>query len=100
MQVEVESTYLEKVACDIEQEENVYRQAVQELFEQVSSLSQAWQGEDNLAFVRSINSYKNDLEKIAIIMNQYINFLSNSAKAYQETQANLKMEAEHLWLGE
>ena len=60
-------------------------------------MSNAWQGKDNLAFSNQLASYEDDFKQISIIMQQYVEFLKNSARAYRETQDELYMQAQRLY---
>ncbi len=63
------------------------------LLEKVETLSSSWSGKDNQAFVSEITEYGTVMNSMSTIMNQYADFLRNSANAYQRTQEEVYNEA-------
>lgn len=88
-QIFVEPQRLEEVAYKVECAKDDYERLYHSLYVQVDKMSSAWQGKDNVAFTNRIQSYEQDFKNIAIVMQQYIEFLKNSARAYRETQEEL-----------
>ena len=95
-QIIVDSNKLTEVANKVEQEESVYEKYYTTLYEEVDKMAQGWSGKDNLAFTNQIKSYNDDFKQISIIMKQYVEFLKNSARAYNETQDELYSQAQRL----
>lgn len=92
----VEPAILESSANKITQEVNDYQKTFMQLFEEVNILSAAWEGKDNLAFTNQIRGYEDDFRQIAILCEQYSEFLRASARAYRETQEELTNQAKRL----
>ena len=75
-------------------------QKIQELNEQyqalfnrfnndIDTLASVWKGNDNITFTSQIKGFNDDFKMMYMIINQYTNFLSNSARAYRDTQNEL-----------
>lgn len=94
--ITVEPTVLENTASAIENINMEVNLVVKELYGTVEMLSVSWQGDDNTAFVNQILGYQDDFQKINLLMNQYIEFLRNSASAYRQTQNELALQAASL----
>lgn len=92
----VEPAVLENSASSIESLNDQYKGAYERLYQSVEMLSSAWQGSDNTAFVNQINGYKEDFQRISLLLNQYSEFLQSSAHAYRQTQMELAQQAARL----
>ena len=85
----VDPSRLENTAGNIESKNNDYQRIYNSLYSEVDKMSASWQGKDNEAFINKIKTFKDDFKQISIILNQYSEFLRNSARAYRETQDEL-----------
>ncbi len=75
---------------------NQYRGEVEALYRDVENLSNVWKGADNLKFVSTVNSYKEDLKALGDIVENYGQFLSKSAQIIKETQNDVTASAGRL----
>lgn len=73
-----------------------YKGQYDSLYEVTSNMASSWSGEDNTAFVNQIAGFKDDFEKMRKMMDNYAEFLTNSAKAYSDTQSATVTEARKL----
>ena len=96
-QIFVEPSRLEEIAASVEQARDDYERLYHSLYAEVDKMAGAWSGKDNMAFTGQIESYGEDFRQIAIIMQQYAEFLKNSARAYRETQDELFAQAQKLY---
>ena len=94
--ITVDPSRLEACATKISQDTQEYQRTFMQLFEEVNVMNNAWQGKDNVAFSNQIRSYEDDFRQIAILCEQYSEFLSASARAYRETQDELTNQAMRL----
>ena len=92
----VDPAKLRNVSSIISSQKDEYQRLYMKLFQIVDNLSTYWEGKDNQAFISHIQHFEGDLRKIAIIMSQYSEFLSNSANAYSTTQNELFDEVNRL----
>jgi WXG100 family type VII secretion target len=92
-QITVTPSELESVAGKISQWTTDYRNFVKELYGEIDAMSKAWQGADNLAYTNQVKGFEEDFQAMANLMNQYEDFLRKSAKAYRDTQNEIKTQA-------
>lgn len=94
--IEVTPEELRIAAGKIETMATEYKTQYDTLYKETSSMSSTWAGKDNLAYTQQIEGFKDDFEKMYSLMNQYVEFLRSSAKAYQDTQDAIVTEAKTL----
>lgn len=73
-----------------------YQRQYNKLFSDVDAMGSAWQGKDNLAFVNQIKPFLQDFNKMTDLMNQYSQFLKNTAKTYDSAQTGVVDSAQKL----
>jgi WXG100 family type VII secretion target len=94
--IQVTPEQLETTAGRIESMATEYKTQYQKLYSETDAMASTWSGKDNVAFVQQIAGFKDDLEKMFTLMNQYADFLRKSAKTYRETQEAVTSEARKL----
>ena len=72
--------------------ESLYRQ----LYVNVDGMAKAWQGKDNIAYTTQIEGFRDDLDKMKKLMDEYSTFLRKSADAYTKTQEEIVSQARTL----
>ena len=92
----VDPTRLEAVGSKIEQQTADYSKMYQQLFTEVQAMKKAWQGADNIAYTTQIEGFREDLEKMKKLLEQYSIFLKESAKIYKRTQEDVISKAKTL----
>ena len=92
----VDPTRLEAVGSKIEEQTADYSKMYQQLFTEVQAMKKAWQGADNIAYTTQIEGFREDLEKMKKILEQYSIFLKESAKIYKRTQEDVISKAKTL----
>lgn len=95
-QITVEVAQVENCANKIEEMANSYKQAYNQLFDEVDLMKNSWSGKDNQAFSTQIAGYEDDFNQLYILIYQYIEFLRASAKAYKQLQDELCAQAKAL----
>lgn len=88
-QLETAATKIEGLAAD-------YKTQYNQLYSETNAMASTWSGKDNTAFVDQISGFKDDFEKMYTLMNNYVDFLRKSAKAYRETQDAVVADARKL----
>ena len=83
----VDLTKLELVASKIEEQAADYSKLYQQLFTEV---------EDNIAYTTQIEGFREDLNKIKQVLDEYSSFLRQSAKVYKSTQDEVISKAKTL----
>ena len=92
----VDPAKLDAAAASIEQQAADYQKVYQQLFTEVEGMAKAWQGADNLAYTTQINGFKDDLNQMKKLMDDYAAFLKQSATAYKNTQDQIVNQAKTL----
>lgn len=87
---------LENAAGRIEGLAREYETQYELLYTETNAMASTWSGKDNLAFTNQIDGFRDDFKKMYSLMNQYVEFLRKSAKAYRDTQDTVVAEAKKL----
>ncbi len=95
-QIMIEVAQVENCANKIEEMASSYKQAYNQLFDEVDLMKNSWSGKDNLAFSTQIAGYEDDFNQLYVLIWQYIEFLRASAKAYKQLQDELAAQAQAL----
>jgi len=75
---------------------NKYQANVDALYNTVSNLETSWKGPDNLTYVETVNSYKENLKALGDVINNYSIFLNKSADYLRETQDEVQSDSGRL----
>lgn len=94
--IEVTPEMLVNAASSIESMAGEYKTQYDTLYKETSNMASSWSGKDNQSYITQIDGFKDDLEKMYNLMNDYATFLRSAAKAYQETQDAVTTEARNL----
>lgn len=92
----VDPAKLESAAQKMDAQTADYERQYNQLFSEVDGMGAAWQGADNMAFVTQIKGFMDDFQKMKTLMQQYSEFLKNSAKIYRGTQEDIINQAKTL----
>lgn len=87
---------LEKTASLIESLASDYKSQYDALYNETGALAAKWKGKDNVAFINQIDGFKDDLKSMYQLMNNYVDFLRKTAKAYRATQDEVVAQAKRL----
>lgn len=94
--IRVEPAKLEAAAAQIDNQAAEYKKLYEQLYTEVDSMANAWQGSDNIAFTSQIEGFREDFLAMYTLMTQYAEFLKNSAATYRETQNEVVSQAKKL----
>jgi len=94
--IAVDPAKLEASAQKVDSQAQEYTKLYQQLYSEVDAMGASWQGADNQAYVSQIKGFQDDFQNIVKQLNQYAEFLRQSAKAYRTTQENVKTGAGRL----
>jgi WXG100 family type VII secretion target len=94
--IKVSPSQLNTTATQIDSEAAEYRKLYTKLYSEVGAMKAAWQGVDNLAFTNQIEGFRQDFDEMAKLVEQYSQFLKQSAKTYQQAQDNTVAGARRL----
>lgn len=90
--INVEMLALQSTANKLESLAMDYQKLFMQLFDAVDIMKNGWVGKDNTAFTTQIRNFEHDFRHTQILIQQYADFLRNSAKAYDECQTELQMQ--------
>ena len=94
--IKVTPEQLEKAATLINGLAEDYRRLYEQFYKETGAMADSWKGEDNMAFINQIDGFKQDFNNMHGHMQDYVEFLNNSARAYRTTQENAVLEAKKL----
>lgn len=94
--IQVTPELLESTAGRIEGLATDYKTAYDKLYSETDAMASTWSGKDNVAFINQIAGFKDDFTKMYTLMNNYVDFLRKTAKAYRDTQDTIAAEARKL----
>ena len=87
---------LEIVANNVATAASEYATEIQKLYSKVEELKNAWSGEDNVAYANKVESYKENLQSLGEVLNDYSVFIKNSVNLLKETQSEIASSASGL----
>lgn len=87
--MKAEYTEMNQQALAIDNAIQNYNNSIRNLYEKISSLETVWHGSDNKEYVNKILSFKQDIENLGIIVNNYGVLLKKSALKLQEAQEEI-----------
>ena len=70
-----------------------YQSEYEALFREIREMQGKWDGQDNQAYTKQVGEFKDDFNNMYELMDQYSNYLKSTAKAYADTQENIKSAA-------
>ena len=73
-----------------------YLNYVKALYQTVDGLSMSWQGEDNMKFANTVNSYKENINALGQVIGNYGVFLQETANSLEKLQAEIAQQASNL----
>ena len=94
--IEADYNEIHSAAKQISNAANDYNSNVRELYNIVDNLESVWKGDDNVAFINTVNSYKKDILALGTVVNNYAIFLESSATGVENTQNEISNAARKL----
>lgn len=73
-----------------------YEKEYKALFDRVSNMKGKWDGQDNQNYTDQVEGFRDDFEKMKSLMDQYSEYLKNTAQAYINTQNEIAKTAKGL----
>ena len=94
--IEVTPEQLEAAAKEIVGLAEDYETQYKLLYAEMDNMESTWQGKDNVSYIQQIKPFKDHLQRMKKLMDDYATFLRTSAKAYRDTQQNIHDQAKKL----
>ncbi|MDR2670982.1 MAG: WXG100 family type VII secretion target [Oscillospiraceae bacterium] len=95
-QILVDIAQLESAAVKMESLAESYRNDYLRLFQTIQDLRYVWSGQDNAVFTHQIEGFGGDFRQLEMLLREYAGFLKKSARAYRETQENIRSSVQSL----
>lgn len=92
----VDPAKLKSAAGKMESQSADYARLYNQLFTEVQGMARAWQGVDNQAYTTQIEGFREDLNQMKKLMDDYASFLKQSAETYTNTQQQVVSQAKTL----
>ena len=86
--IKVDPKKLLEAADKMEGSASKYEKIGKSLMERATRMGEAWQGEDNQAYVNQIKGFTDDLESMVKKLRRVVAALQAQAKNYNDTQKN------------
>lgn len=96
MKIQVNMDEISHNAMYMKQKANEYEQTIQNIYTGMYQLQGVWQGKDNETFIRQLDSFRPQLQRLATLMEQYGHYLQTCANQYEELMAERSMAASRL----
>lgn len=80
---------LASVSANVSNLAEEYGVCIDDIYGIIDELGNDWKGADNLAYVNTANSYKEDMKNLAVVVNEYADFLGDSANEIRRTQEEI-----------
>lgn len=87
---------MEKASNSLKTISETYTEIYKKLFQEVGTMGEAWEGEDNIAFVNQINGFSEELKQMADKIMLASTTLKQQKDNYVTTQQNLVTEIKKL----
>lgn len=85
VKITVDTQRLVSASKEIAKSAASYKTTSENIFNEVNSMSSAWQGADNQAFVNQISGFREDFKKMDDLLNLYADMLLIVDKEYKKT---------------
>lgn len=92
----VDPAKLQSAAGKMESQAADYARLYNQLFTEVQGMAKAWQGIDNQTYTTQIEGFREDLNQMKKLMDDYATFLKQSATTYKNTQEQIVTQARTL----
>lgn len=83
-------------ARQLEQQGQEYIKLCEQMYGDIDSMSAAWRGTDNVAFVNKVNTFRSEFAKAIEAVVGYSELLNAAAKSYRQTQQGVTRAASSL----
>lgn len=92
----VDPSKLTSTATTIESYAGDYKKTYEQLLNEVDAMASAWSGSDNVAFTSQIKGFQDNFTAMYNLMNEYVQFLRDSANVYSTAQQSIADAAKKL----
>lgn len=97
--INVTPVEIRKSAKIVDGEIKNYVKLYNQLYAEVGAIATTWKGEANQAYASQIEGFKVEFENLKKVLDNYVEFLNESARVYEQTENNIKDAAKKLTSG-
>lgn len=94
--IKVTPQELQTASSQITSLANSYEKEYKALFDRIHNMKGKWDGQDNQNYTDQVEGFRDDFEKMKSLMDQYSEYLKNTAQAYTDTQNEIAQTAKGL----
>lgn len=94
--IKVDPQKLQDASSQISGLASEYEGEYKALFDRVHNMKGKWDGQDNQNYTEQVEGFRDDFEKMKSLMDQYSEYLKNTAQAYINTQNEIAKTAKGL----
>ena len=94
-QIKADYQEMASIANSVLKSSDEYTSCLNNMYKVIDSLGNDWKGSDNLSYVNTANSYKDDMNKLGVVISDYAKFLADSADIIRRTQEEIASQAGH-----
>lgn len=90
MNITADTSALRTLGNQVAENAGEYKNEVTKVYANVDNLSSSWQGVDNQEYVNKVNEYKETIEALGKAVENYGQFLVDTATNIEKVQAEIK----------
>ena len=83
------AAYLKQKSCQ-------YQQMIEQIYARMHQMQAVWHGSDHQAFINQLDQFRPHLQKLTNVIDEYAQYLSQSARLYQQLQEHRVAKARTL----
>lgn len=92
----VDPNKLNSTSATIENYAGEYKKTYEQLLNEVDAMAKSWSGSDNVSFTSQIKGFQDNFLAMYNLLTEYVEFLRNSATAYNNAQTTIEQSAKKL----
>lgn len=96
MNITIDTGKVRTIGNKVKTEAGNYASEVKKLYTTVEALSNSWSGADNQEFVKKVEGYKETIEALGKVVENYGIFLTETATNMEKVQSEIKTAASKL----
>ena len=94
--LKVSTTELAQLGSNVVGYAQDYNEALSRIETLVNELPTKWSGADSQELISKINGYQPDMKNLVTVLNEYGQFLNQTARSYDQLQGNIRSAASRL----
>ena len=96
MKITVNIEEVAQGAAYLKQKSSQYQQMIEQIYACMHQMQAVWHGSDHQAFINQLDQFRPHLQKLTNVIDEYAQYLSQSARLYQQVQEDRVAKARTL----